>query len=265
MILPPVHGKSSHSSAFIYTACDADYFDQFGAVLINSVRANTSMGLHVHLFNARQDQIDFCTQRDITTTHESIAAESFDSVAARWATEPRVPVELDRYRRTQTAMTKGRDSSVQQRMQKTYYACARFIRLFELFDATVPVFAMDVDAVVRSSPVPLSADHDFYIHKITGRKARVLAGGIYLNPTPAAQRFIGDYASALKQEIANDYLYWGLDQDLLDSIVPRYNHAQLPISYIDWHMGINSAVWTAKGTRKESLEFVNESARYRLV
>ncbi len=265
MIMPPVDGNATHSNPFIYTACDADYFDSFGSSLINSVRVNTDLGMHVHIFNARDDQVTWCRQQGVTVTSESVTKSAFDAAASRWARPPANERERNYYDRTLNAMGKSNDTDVAQRMQKTYYACARFIRLFELFDASVPVFAMDVDAIVRSNILPLSLDRDFYVHQIHGKKARILAGGMYLNPTKNTQRFLGHYAESLKKEIFNDYLYWGLDQDLLDQIVPQYNHGALPIGLIDWNMGANSAVWTAKGTRKEAAVFINESARYRTV
>lgn len=265
MILPPVDGTATHSNPFIYTACDTDYFDSFGPSLVNSVQINTKLGMHVHIFNARDDQISWCRHRGVTVTHESVTNAAFDIAAARWTVPPVNDRERNYYDRTCNAMSKSNDADMAQRMQKTYYACARFIRLFELFDASVPVFAMDIDAIVRSNILPLPLDRDFYVHQIHGKKARILAGGMYLNPTKHTQQFLGDYANALKQEIVNDYLYWGLDQDLLDKIVPRYNHGALPMNLIDWNMGANSAVWTAKGTRKADAVFVNEIARYKSV
>ena len=147
-------------------------------------------------------------------------------------------------------------------MQKTYYACARFIRLADLLDLGLPILSIDVDAVVRSDPQHLSAEHDFYLHKITGRKARILAGGMYLHPTLGTQQFLQEYAQALKTKFSDNYVYWGLDQDLLDKIVPKYNHGHLPMSYIDWNMQDSSCIWTAKGTRKDDAVFISEKQKY---
>jgi hypothetical protein len=93
-------------------------------------------------------------------------------------------------------MTKGRDASLQERIKKTYYACARFVRLAELFYAG-PVLALDVDAVVRQSLPVLPINHDFYLHHITGRKARYLAGGLWINPTEFSRNFLKEYCEQL--------------------------------------------------------------------
>jgi hypothetical protein len=163
-------------------------------------------------------------------------------------------------RRTQVAMTKGNDVSVQQRMAKTYYACARFIRLAQVHQSCPVAFACDIDAVVRK-PVPrLGTDRDFYIHQIFGAKARFLAGGLYLNPD--AGKFVQAYANVLRATIEKDILYWSVDQDVLDPLVPRFRYGQLPETLIDWNMRRDSVIWTAKGARKNNTSFVNEQRQY---
>ena len=264
MHLPAIQGSLNQSNYYIYTACDRDYFDNFAIALINSVQANTNLGIHVHLFNPTPDQLNFCNNRSVTVTYETITSEHFDAAVSRWESDVLNEVEQTQLDRTQTAMRKGHDRSLIDRMQKTYYACARFIRLAELFDQSVPVLSIDVDAVVRATPPLLSSQQDFYIHQITGRKARILAGGISLNPSAGSTAFLKEYAAQLTKYLDQDYIYWGLDQDVLDCVVPKYNYGQLPIEYIDWNMQPNSYVWTAKGTRKELSSFVNESARYKI-
>lgn len=263
MLLPELHGKCTQNQSFIYTALDTDYFDEFGRGIIASVLQNSTTGIHVHLYNPRPDQLEHCqSHARISVTWEYVPIELFESAAAKWRSVPTDAVLLDQYNRTCTAMRKGRDANVQQRMQRTYFACARFIRLAALRNPAVPVLAIDSDAIVRSSIPVLSSEYDFYLHHIAGKKARYLAGGIYLSGAPAAQSFVSQYADALTQNIDQDYLYWGLDQDVLNHIVPQYNCGQLPMSLIDWEMRPGSHIWTAKGQRKELAVFVNELKKY---
>jgi len=265
MLLPTAHGSLQQTDYYIYTACDTEYFDNFGTILINSIRTNTNLGIHVHLFNPTEQQIDFCIQKGASVTYEHIGPESFAIAAERWNSTVLSDLEKTQLDRTLNAMRKGRDRTILERMQKTYYACARFIRLRDVFDQSVPALAIDVDAVVRRPPVQLPDTKDFYIHHITGKKARILAGGVFLNPTAGSNQFLTEYAEKIKTYLDSDYIYWGLDQDILDQVVPKYNYGQLPIEYIDWNMQPSSRIWTAKGTRKELLSFVNESARYKSV
>jgi len=260
MNLPNLQGSCNYRDFFIYAACDQHYFDLFGPAFINSIRCNSNTDIHIHLFNPRMDQIDYCQQARVSTTWEHVPDSLFDTATQRW-NNPTVGSAKLHYDRTVNAMTKGRDANFQERIKKTYYACARFIRLAELFCAG-PVLALDIDAVVRKILPTLPQTHDFYLHHITGRRARYLAGGLWLNPTDFSKKFLKEYANQLVTYLDNNYVYWGLDQDLLDPIVPRYNHGQLPISYIDWNMHPDSCIWTAKGTRKDLVAFVSEQQKY---
>ena len=260
MQMPPVQGTINQTGFFVYTACDTDYFNEFGKPLIRSVQGRC--GIHVHLYNPTPDQIEYCQQKDVSASYEYVPFELFATAAAAWANEPTDPQRQQQRKQTLTAMSKGYDTSIQQRMQRTYFACARFIRLHQLLNPGAQVLAIDSDAIVRSAIPLLSAAHDFYIHHITGKRARFLAGGIYLTGGSAGQQFLAEYAGALQAPIQQDHLYWGLDQDVLNGIVPRYNYGNLPMPYIDWEMRPDSYIWTAKGQRKELEIFVNEKQKY---
>jgi hypothetical protein len=185
----------------------------------------------------------------------------FNTAANQWVPPPADALRKSQLDRTVNAMGKGNDINLHHRMQKTYYACARFIRLAELA-RNRRFMSMDVDALVRRPLPPLGSEYDFYLHKITGRKARILAGGMYVHPQGRSQEFLDEYARELTASLQNDYIYWGLDQDILDRIVPKYVSGHLPITLIDWDMRPDSVIWTAKGTRKDAPTFVNEKRRY---
>jgi hypothetical protein len=259
MNIPPLQGNLSFNDFFIYTACDEKYFDDFAKTLTNSIKINTNDNVHIHIFNPRQDQIDFCLEKNISVSYEYVAIHQFQTAANKWNIIPVDPLQKNNHERTLNAMGKGGDKSILERIQKTYFACARFIRLAEILNNQT-VFSIDVDAVVRRNIPKLADNKDFFIHYIPGRKARYLAGGIFLNPT--GQQFIKEYANTLRSHIENDNLYWGLDQDVLDHIVPKYNIGALPISYIDWNMNPTSFIWTAKGMRKELASFIGEQKKY---
>ena len=261
MRMPDLKGTFDQTDFFIYAACDSMYFKDFGSAFVGSIRSNTNYNIHLHLFNPEPEQIDFCQRRGVGVTWEHVHRPLFVPSSQRWYPPPVQEPEKNRYDRTLNAMQKGGDTGVIDRMQKTYYACARFIRLAEIYQNQT-VLAIDIDAVVRV-PVPtLDTSHDFYLHHIDGKRARYLAGGLWLNGTSSCQQFLQEYANQLRAYFDQDYVYWGLDQDLLDSTVPKYNWGQLPVEYIDWNMRTNSYIWTAKGTRKELTTFVNEQQKY---
>jgi hypothetical protein len=159
-------------------------------------------------------------------------------------------------------MGKGKDTSIQQRIQRTYFASARFIRLQQLIRPDSRVFAIDIDAIVRADLPMLDNSRDFFIHYISGKRARYLAGGLYLTGNSRGYDFVKEYATVLKTNIETDNLYWGIDQDVLTNLVPRYRWSNLPMEYIDWNMQPHSYIWTAKGTRKDLEVFVNEKQKY---
>jgi hypothetical protein len=255
MIIPPSEGTCTQIGPFVYAACDSEYFDEFGREFVNSIQQHTSFGIHIHVFNPTQAQLEFCQSRAVSVTHELVPFDWFSNIS----TDQLTPKQLER---THTAMEKGHDQSVAERLRKTYYACVRFVRLQEVFSGNTTVFAADIDAVVRCA-IPELSTHDFYIHHITGKKARFLAGGLWLNPNTGTVKFLQEYADSLRSSIEQDYIYWGLDQDVLDPIVPKYQYGNLPMAYIDWNMQPDSYVWTAKGKRKDLEIFKSEKLKYK--
>lgn len=263
MKLPPLQGNLDQPNFFIYVACDYNYFNEFGPALINSVLKNTEFGVHLHLYNPTQEQINHCRSIDrVSITYEVVPIEMFNLAAEQWKTVPADPELADRRRRIITAMRKGKDTDIQQRIQRTYFASARFIRLQQLIRPTSKLLAIDIDAIVRGNFPELDSSHDFYIHYISGRKARYLAGGVYLTGNSDSYNFLTEYANILKINIDADNLYWGIDQDVLTDLVPKYRWSNLPMKYIDWEMQDCSYIWTAKGTRKDLAVFVNEKKKY---
>ena len=258
MMIPELHGKLDSTDFFIYAACDQDYFDQFAKSLVNSIQANSTDNIHLHIFNPRTDQLNFCKEKSVSVSYEYVDETMFNCATEKWTSKNLSPLQLRQLKNTQLAMTKGNDKSLQERMLKTYYACARFIRLSQLVK-TQSFLAIDVDAIVRKTLQPLSGK-DLFLHRVAGRKARFLAGGIF--GTATATQFLHQYSDSILDYLSADYLYWGLDQDILEVIVPNYSWSQLPYSYIDWEMESESHIWTAKGTRKDLAVFINEQKKY---
>lgn len=263
MKLPALQGTLDQSGFFIYAAADYEYFQDFGPSLIGSVQKNTNHGIHLHLYNPTPEQLDYCAgQSRVSVSFESVPLELFDHATQPWLTDSSDAVQQDRRRRMLTAMTKGNDPSIQHRIQRTYFACARFIRLQQLMSTTASALAIDIDAVLRKDLPALPVDKDFYIHHISGRRARYLAGGLCFTGNHTGYKFLSEYAQVLQNHIEQDSWYWGIDQDVLDDIVPKYQWGQLPMEFIDWEMREPSFIWTAKGTRKDLEIFKNEQKKY---
>jgi hypothetical protein len=264
MLIPNLYGSFEQKEFFIYTAFDKAYFDDFGRPLINSVIRNSKVGIHVHLYNPTPDQIKFCKSNDrVSITHEHAPIELFEAAANKWLIPQTNPIDELYLKRILTSMEKGNDSTILERMQKTYFACARFIRLAQIRKKPIELLSIDSDAIVRQDINLLPGNVDFYIHQIKSKKdSRYLAGGIYLTPSQGSGKFLKEYAETLKNRINLDRLYWSMDQEVLNQIVPKYRYKELSVEYIDWKLEESSKIWTAKGKVKELEKFIAEKQKY---
>ena len=102
---------------------------------------------------------------------------------------------------------------------------------------------------------------DFYLYE-KPKDGTHLAGALLFNGTAGSHEFIQNYARRLRSAIEQDDIYWFLDQVILDQLVTQYHKGLLPMSYIDWAMRNESAIWSAKGKRKELEVFKQEQRKY---
>jgi hypothetical protein len=261
MIIPPLLGNLDQPAFFIYAAADANYFDHHARPLINSVLTNTpTTGIHIHIYDPRPDQLEFCrSQSGVSVSHETLDPVQFNKVTVRWLKRTDFANDRQRqmYKKGQTLGSEGLNLLVRQ----TYYACARFIRLAELIRPGQRCLAIDVDGLVRASFEHQLGPADFYLYE-KPKDGTHLAGALLLNGTAGTHEFVQKYAYQLRSAIEQDDIYWFLDQVLLDQLVPQYNKGLLPMSYIDWAMRAESAIWSAKGKRKELDIFKQEQRKY---
>lgn len=266
MILPTLQGSLQQEDFFIYAAADAQYFDLYAVPLINSTVRNTPHGVHIHIYNPRPDQIQRCHAHDrVSVTWETFDDSLFEPAVTFW-TQPDL---ADPYlaRRNRMLGTKVVEKNLSLRdnlavwLRKTYYACVRFVRLAELITQPRPFLAIDVDGVVRAPFRHEFADgRDFYLH--TKDKGGHLAGVLLGTANPGCREFLQRLSHDIREEFDQDRMYWFLDQYCLDRLVDQYNKGYLPLSYIDWYMKPDSAIWSAKGKRKYLDVFTRELQRY---
>ena len=260
MILPPIQGSLTQDNFFVYAAADEIYFDTHARPLINSIIANSpGVGCHIHIYNPRPDQIEFCAQPGVSCTYETTNAAEFDHVTRYWLGRTSFVNDRQRqmYKKGQTLGAVELSKLIRQ----TYYACTRFIRLAEILKPEQRCLALDVDGLVRGPFIHELGDSDFYLYR-KPKDGTHLAGALLFNGQPGSNQFLQQYAEQLRKNIDANELYWFLDQVILDQLVPAYNVGLLPMSYIDWAMRDDSAIWSAKGKRKELDLFKNEQRKY---
>jgi hypothetical protein len=261
MKLPPLLGNLDQHKFFIYAAADTVYFDLHARPLIKSIITNTpNYGVHIHIYNPRPDQIEFCRSfTTVTCTYEHLDDLEFQQVADYWLN--RSTFLNDRQRQMHKKGQKlGRDELLKL-IRQTYYACGRFVRLAELLRPGQRCLSIDVDGLVRRPFVDQLGTEDFYLYE-KPKDGTHLAGAILFNGTAGSHEFLHEYAKRLRSSMDQDDLYWFLDQFILDQLVPKYHKGVLPMSYIDWAMREESAIWSAKGKRKELEIFKQEQGKY---
>ncbi len=274
MILPSLHGSFHQTDFFVYAAADRSYFDAYGRALINSVLRNTIYGIHIHIYDPTPEQIKFCNQPRISVTWEYTEAEQFCDAINFWSTLDLAEPWLSR-KTKMLGMQQFHDyQDIEKWMRKTYYACMRFVRLAEFLDQPCRFLEIDIDGLVRSNFDTQFADDDavdVYLYEkvktnpATGRSHSKghLAGSILFTPKQSCWNFIQELAADIQNVITDDRLYWFLDQNALDRVITGYRKGDLPLGYVDWHMQPDSAIWTAKGRRKELEIFQRELDIYR--
>ena len=273
MILPELQGSLDQPNFFIYVAADHVYFQTYGRALINSVLHNTAYGVHVHIYDPTPADIEFCTRPRVSLSWEHTTAQQFDAAIQLWSRHDLPEPYAARKQKMLGLKQFQHNDNLTLWIRKTYYACMRFVRLAELVHAPCRFLEIDIDGIVRAPFADRfadDADRDVYLYekhkvdKITRQRTFTghLAGSILFTDKPAALSFIQDLAASLRQEIEADNTYWFLDQHVLDRVIQGYRKGILPQSYIDWRMTPDSAMWTAKGRRKDLEVFQRELQRY---
>ena len=262
MKLPPIYGNLRQDKFFIYAAADSSYFDQFGPGLINSVQRNTDYGVHLHLYNPEDRQIEYCRSHPhVSVSWEYCPLAQFETAIKFWSQDNLPEPYASRKKKMLGMKQIDNNQDVPKWVLKTYYACMRFVRLAELIEQPTNFLEIDIDGVVRSSfPTNFDNNKDFYLYE--KEKGGHLAGAILYTANSGSLKFIKELGDLLSSAIKDDNTYWFLDQNSIDSIIHKYNNGLLPISYVDWRMNLDSSIWSAKGKRKELEIFKKELAKY---
>jgi len=261
MQLPPLQGNLDQPGFFLYAVADSVYFDIHARPLINSITTNTPQhGVHIHIYDPAPGQVEFCRSRPgVSCTFENTDPVEFQKAVQAW--HARADFANDRQRQMHKKGQRQSPAEFEKLVRATYYACMRFVRLAQLLRPGQRCLELDVDGLVRAPFETNLGDEDLYLYEKT-KDGTHLAGAILFNGKAGTHEFVQEYGKAIRMAIEANDIYWFLDQVVLDQIVPRYRKGLLPMSYIDWAMREDSAIWSAKGPRKELDVFKQEQAKY---
>jgi len=264
MKMPTLYGNFSESDTVFFIAADENYFNVHARPLINSIRQNFKETIHFHLYNPSDHTKSFCDKSNI-----SYSFEYFDesSVKQTFQVYKNVSVDCELSRRRSKMLKEGDDiSKLHNELIRTYYACARFVRLHELLIKPTYVIMLDTDSLVRHQFNLPSTMYDIHIFEKRHRKhvpyTQHLASTIFYTGTQGSFDLIKDHAKLIREEFDLDSFYWFLDQETLDIAIQKYKKNALRQIFVDFDMDINSYIWCAKGPRKNEQVWLQEVSKY---
>jgi len=252
MDMPTLFGNLPDSDSLFYIAADENYFNDYGKALANSIRTYFNLEIHFHLYNPSKETLDYCKNRNYSVSYEYFSHQ-FVERAFEYYKLPNRDIEINRRRDKMIKL--GEDiEKIRSELVKTYYACARFVRLHQLLTRPTYIIMLDTDSLVRKSfPLP-DNQYDIHIFEKTHSKhvdyTQHLASTIFYTGTLASRRLIRDHANLILEEFKKDTFYWFLDQETLDIVIQKYRKNPLLQEFVDFEFSNHSHIWCAKGPRK---------------
>jgi hypothetical protein len=224
------------TSPFIFTSCDSGYLD-YALSLVRSAEAfSPGCAFLLHLVNPADEDIERVreTARGLSATTLALSAERVDL------------------------------SALDGEQRRTYFACARFLRLAELLPLLdAPVLCLDADSLVVG-PI----DHHFtdkpnaeicLVRRDQGEpiapQLAVGNGTIWLKPTTGVLALLGAVARDIAHAFADGSAAWYLDQLVMGRHVAAARGLgvfNIKRKYADWDFREDSIIWAGKGARKHS-------------
>ena len=235
----------------VFVCCDSIYFERHGLPFARSLDRNSpGTHLHIHLINPDAGSKRHLGELDLANTAFSHSAEFFDF------------------------------DGLSAEFMRTYCASIRFVRQYQLLAASQrPVIAFDVDVLIRGSLEPLRNElvrgsYDCAVHarlKSRKRREKFLLSAFYVSPSRVGLGFLEDLAIRIALPLLQRDAGWYMDQEALYEtyrahrmVGPPVRFYHLPKGLSDWDFDKRSAIWVAKGWRKDSSDkFVAHQDVYR--
>ncbi|MFT4178100.1 MAG: hypothetical protein QM612_01355 [Thermomonas sp.] len=219
----------------VFAACDVAYLRHAKALISSMDLVSPGYDFVLHIVNASEDElqgaVDFGDALTGTRLHVTGEAVTLDDPEA----------------------------------MRTYYACARFVRLAELLERTeTPFLVLDADGVFVA-PIDLDftdkADAQLCL-PIRGLEdgnnplhLRVAAGAVWVRPLDSTRAFFSAVAHDLLGLFGKGEATWYADQEALarhlqsgtGNVVAR----NIKQKYVDWDFAKDAVIWTGKGKRKD--------------
>lgn len=262
--MPQLLGNPPKDSKIFFCAADEVYFNLHAKPLIASIKQNSTFPIHFHLYNPSNQTKIFCDQANITYSFENFDQNLVDRAFGIYQV-PSADWEMLRRRGKMLGVGDNIDK-LRTELIRTYYACARFVRLYEILEKPTYVIMLDADSLVRKPFMLPSTDYDIHIFEKNHKKhvpyQQHLASTIFYTGTQGSFNLIRDHANLILEEFSMDTFYWFLDQETLDVAIQKYHKKPLNLMYVDFNMDPVSYIWCAKGKRKNDQTWIREVTKF---
>lgn len=224
MILPEINGQKNITQNSFYFAADAGYLNLYGKALALSLKEHAPWAnIHIHIFNPTSDQLNWCSNNNITHTYETV------------------------------------DTNINE--LRTYYACVRFIRIPEIFHNSSRIISLDCDGIAIKTISKEKFLEDTNRSKVLWREKQQmsLASSVFYGP----DNFRFNYANKLKPYFENDSYKWFLDQEIMDEMLKQLEvESTTATDWGNPKIGKSTLIWTGKGDKKFNPEFQTILKKY---
>lgn len=212
----------------IFASCDTEYYKKFGNSFINSA-IQFEYSVHIHLINPTTDIV------------------KFDNPLVTYTLEENSPTTRE------------------------YYACNRFLiapQLILNLEEGDKLVILDIDCLIRKpltlpdAAVGLWLRESFGANEWEKEGTHVLASIVMYDWTSHI------FAQKVAENIKLSQKRWFVDQKALWETYKTFKYMNIvDLSLIkpslsDWEFKEDSAIWNAKGCRKENIKFLEEKRKY---
>ena len=237
---------------YIFASCDEKYFVDHGVQFINSA--------------IKQDVVPWV---DIINPETDLVLLSGKTIKP--LNLLRMTHDDDKYKITYTK-SDIKDRAQDFLVERTFYACNRFLKAPEILQSVDEVLIIDIDCFLRK-PIEWEyfkdCDYSLYLRdSLPGtvgwekEGTRVGAGAVYLKDTALP------YISLVKKQIEHYGLQWFVDQVSLWVVHKHFQEndtklrfKEMPFKYIDWEFSEDGIIWTGKGDRITQKNYLEERGR----
>ena len=270
------------SGNVIFTCADSNYFKLFGEQLISSLdKVDNFDCLHIHVINPDQEVLNTLEEylhkfHRLTASFEHIDIEALKELSRDAQSDwlKNIPLHI----LEMLAIEQARERSTYRKLIKialkigvsanfliskkwlhadsprVYYACRRFTLIQEFFNTIETLIVIDIDSVCKNDSFihQLHSSNRILASRRIGSWSNYLAGFVYYPDNKEASMFINQYSEKLNDFFEKGWIFWGIDQYLLDVISTKSSTSGLHKSVFGLKDSDDSSFVSYKGDAKYS-------------